>query len=257
MFISIISLLVLGFLFYKLYPYINPPANCFDKKQNGDERGVDCGGSCDLICRADIFPLEDRFTRFVESENSLYDFVAMVNNKNADKVPEGDILNYNFTVYDKAGSVVRVVEGTTDVPVGQIFPVIRQNIQLDFGSSGNSISRVVFNILNNDGNWQRASEIYKNNFFEVLGHNFEIYKNNVTQLTIQLQNLTRAYFRDVPIRILLLDNSGNIFAMNETLVKEIDPRQKFEINFTWRVPLGIPNPQLEVYPIVTPNTYLK
>lgn len=256
-FISIFILIILAFTFYKIYPYLNPAPTCFDNKQNGEERGVDCGGGCPLICKSDIYPIEERFSRFIETEDNLYDFVAMINNKNVDKMPEGGMLEYNFTIYDMAGNVAKVVNGSTPVMIGQTFPIVAQNVPIDFGDSGNAISRVTFNVLNNEANWVAVDEVFKNNFFRVINTEFIPLKNNVSQLNVSLQNITRAYFRDVPVRVLLLDEYENVFAVNETLIKEIDGNGTIDLNFSWRVPLKKENPKIEVYPIVTPNTYLR
>ncbi len=253
--LTILSLIILGFSFYKLYPYIVPAPSCFDNKLNGDETGIDCGGSCEKICQVDIIPLAIKYTRFVESEYGLYDFIAMVENKNGDKVPENSKMLYSFTAYDKAGKIIKVIEGEADVPVGQNFPVIEQNIPLDFGSSGNALDKISFNILNNYDSWQKADTGYKENFFEIKNYTLEPYKNGITQLEIVLENRSPAIFRNVPIKVLLLDGQGNIYAANETLKTEIKSREIFPVIFTWRNPLKSIDPTIEVYGLITPNTF--
>jgi hypothetical protein len=34
--------------------FYNPPS-CFDLKQNGGEQGIDCGGTCQLVCTNQAF----------------------------------------------------------------------------------------------------------------------------------------------------------------------------------------------------------
>ena len=38
------------FLIFVYESLFTAPPTCFDKKQNGNEIGVDCGGSCSLVC---------------------------------------------------------------------------------------------------------------------------------------------------------------------------------------------------------------
>mgnify|MGYP001603118756 CR=1 FL=1 len=37
-----------------IYKATNVPASCIDQKQNGDEKGVDCGGSCNTYCANEL-----------------------------------------------------------------------------------------------------------------------------------------------------------------------------------------------------------
>lgn len=256
-YIILFIILILSFTFYKIYPYLYPAKTCSDGIQNNDERGIDCGGSCELICKNDISPLNVKFARYIQSEDGLYDIVAMIENKNDDKNIQDSIIDYNFSIYDKAGRLLKSILGSTSLPIGQLFPVIIQNIPLDFDISGNNIGRVSFNIVNNDKSWIKVDPVFKNIFFKVLSSDFEVSKNDISQLRVNIKNMTKASFRDVPVRVLLSDKKENIIATNETILKEISGNGEKELVFTWRKPLEIENPNIEVYFIVTPNTYIK
>lgn len=257
LFTYIIIFFIAIFVAYKAYPYIFPAPTCFDKKQNADEEGIDCGGSCGNICTASILPLEVKFARYTESEDGVYDLVAMVENKNINKNTQGSLADYTFTVYDKAGQIVKVINGSTNIPIGQTFPIIVQNTRLNLKSSGNSISKINFNIVDGGRIWKKVDELYKNVFFSISNTEFIENKNNTTQVIATIKNNTRAYFRDVPVRVLLFDESDNIVGANETLIKEINAKEVKNISFMWRIPLTIKNPKIEIYPIVTPDTYFK
>ena len=256
-FISILAIIVIAILIYKSYPYLNPGPTCSDKIMNGDETGIDCGGSCSLICPVDILPIEVRLARAVQVENGLYDLIAFVENKNGDKSPDSGNISYTFTIYDKAGSIIKTVNGTTSLPVGQTFPIIVQNVPIDLNSSGNSISRVLFTINDIKESWKKVDSRYAINFFRVDGSNYEDNKNNISQLSVTLKNLTKATFRDVPVRTTLTDTNGNIIAVNETIIKEVKPSETVYPVFTWRIPLGVQDPKVNVYTIVTPETYIR
>ncbi len=257
LFIFSVILLLLIFIGFKLYPYINPAPNCFDQEQNGDEEGVDCGGSCVNICHDRVLPLEIRFTRFIETEDNLYDLVALVQNPNGDKNIEGSILNYTFYLYDKAGALIHSIPGSTPLPVGQTFPIIMQNIPVNFQGSGNAISRISLELNNLSNPWIRVEEIFRNNFFNVNDYIFERERNNISQLSVMIQNATRATFKDVPVRVFLSDDKGNVIAVNETVIRDIGPGAETQLSFTWRIPLEIESPQVEIFPIVTPDTYIR
>jgi hypothetical protein len=254
-FIFVIIIIISGLLAYKIYPYFNKPATCFDSKQNGDERGVDCGGSCKLICTTDVIPLDVKYAKAVSSDIGLYDIAALIENRNKDKDTSDGSIDYAFLIYDKSGSIIKTISGSTTLPLGQSFPVVIQNVPIAL-SAGNSITNVVLNISNNKP-WQAQDSTYANSFFKVANIDFKRNFNNISQLKVSVTNLTKAYFRNVPVSVLVFDSNHNLIATNETILKEVQAGESKDVVFTWRSPLSIDNPKIEVYPVVTPYTYIK
>ncbi|MFO0743477.1 MAG: hypothetical protein U0469_00260 [Candidatus Paceibacterota bacterium] len=256
-FILIILILVLAYSGYKIYPYLNPVPTCFDKKQNGDELGVDCGGSCQAVCPTQVAAFNIKFAKAIKTEDGLYDLVALVENKNSDKNTVDGSVDYIFNIYDKAGSVIKTVTGTTSLLLGQTFPVIVQNTPIDLGSSGNDIGQVSFQIKDNNKSWKNENSVYASSFFNVYDTRFDQNKNDISQLNVTLQNLTAATFRNFPVRVMLYDDKNNLIGVNETIVKEFGPREMKNVIFTWRNPLNSDNPKVNVYEIITPFTVIK
>ena len=254
-FIIVIVITITGLLVYKIYPYFNKPATCFDGNQNGDERGIDCGGSCKLVCLTDVIPLDVKYSKAVSTDIGLYDLAALIENRNKDKDTNDGNIDYIFLIYDKSGSVIKTISGSTTIPLGQTFPIIIQNVPITL-SAGNGISNIVLNI-SNDKSWQAQDSKYANSFFKVENIDFKRSLNNISQLKVSITNLTKAYFRDVPVNVLLFDPNNNLIATNETILTEIQGSESKDIVFTWRNPLPIDNPKIEVYPVVTPYTYIK
>ncbi len=257
MFIYSFLLILLAFIFYKAYPYINPDPTCFDNKINGDEAGIDCGGSCELSCHTEVIPVEVKFSRAVKTENNLYDIIAIVQNKNINKDIRDGIINYTFSIYDKAGIIIDTLKGQSIMPTGQTFPIILQNIPLNLSDSGNEISKVITNISFNNDEWIKVDPVFANNFFTVISTDFIQNQNNISQLTVNLKNITKANFKNTPVRITLEDEIGNFIAVNETIIPEIKAEANATLSFTWRMPLAIANPKITVYPIITPNSEFK
>lgn len=254
-FIATLILIILGLVAYGSYPYFNKPATCFDGKQNGDERGVDCGGSCKLICITDVIPLDVKYAKAVPTDIGLYDVAALIENRNKDKDTSDGNIDYTFLIYDKSGSVIKTISGSTTLPIGQSFPIIIQNVPITL-SAGNQITNVVLNISNNKP-WQAQDSTYANSFFKITNIDFKRNFNNISQLKVTITNLTRAYFRNVPVNVLVFDSNHNLIATNSTILKEINGSASQDLAFTWRNPLTIENPKIEVYPVVTPYTYIK
>ena len=77
-------ILLTAFVLYSFHDTIFPSPNCFDKKQNGYETGVDCGGLCSLMCKEDVSELSVLWARAIKTLPNTYDLVAMISNKNID-----------------------------------------------------------------------------------------------------------------------------------------------------------------------------
>lgn len=254
-FIIIIILIIFAFIGYKVYPYFNKAATCFDNKQNGDEDGLDCGGSCELVCLTDVIPFQIKYAKAVASDLGVYDLAALVENKNKDKNTNDGNIDYTFLVYDKSGSVIKSISGSTIIPLGQKFPIVIQNVPINL-SKGNDISNVVLNISNNKS-WQTEDSAYSKTFFKIEDIDFKQDLNNISQLKASIKNLTKAYFRNIPVRVLVFDLDNNLIATNESMLKEIKSSESKELIFTWRYPLSVSEPKIEIYPVVTPYTYVK
>lgn len=253
-FIYSVTFIILALLVYKAYPYLNPAPTCFDKVQNGEEDGVDCGGACQLICATAILPVEVKTASAIAVEKDLYDLVAIVQNKNIDKEPENGLAKYRFYIYDTSGSLLQTLDLASPLMLGQTFPILIQNMPFKLASAGNAISKVVVEALPNNQAWLKVDPVYAKSFLSVENLDFKQNYNNISQLQVTLKNLTKANLRNIPVRVVLKDRAGNFIATNETLIKEIKASDVAYANFTWRIPLELANPEIEVYPITTPLT---
>jgi hypothetical protein len=105
-----------------------PPPTCVDRKQNGYEVGVDCGGACALRCTQEVSPITVLWAKAISSGKGTYDIVGMVNNNNIDNASYE--MGYTFTLYDGQGQILGTVSGSTTAPLGGKFPIIIQNFPL-------------------------------------------------------------------------------------------------------------------------------
>ncbi|MFZ1626695.1 MAG: hypothetical protein WAT81_02710 [Candidatus Moraniibacteriota bacterium] len=69
-----------------LYLVFKPKPTCFDGKQNQNERGIDCGGICTMVCMEKIVgnDLLVREITFIPGDRGHYDVVARIFNPNND-----------------------------------------------------------------------------------------------------------------------------------------------------------------------------
>ena len=253
--LSIFLLLSFFYFGYKLYPVIFKAPSCDDKKLNGDETNVDCGGSCKKICLNNVVLPEIKFVKYIETEENLYDLVVFIENKNTDKQSEDTFLNYEVNGYDNFGKNILNFFGSSSIPLGRKFPIIIQNVPIQVDGAENKISKINFRFLN-DKNWIKADPVFNNIFFKVLDNQYIKEENYYSKLKVKLKNLVNAELRDVPVRALLYDEDDNLIAANETILEKIKKDKEEEIFFLWRNILKTTNPKVEIYPIVTPSVFI-
>src|SRR5688572_30060791 len=82
-----------------LYPKLNKPPTCTDRKQNGDELGVDCGGACALACLQVVEPISILWSRAFQVVPGRYNVVAYLENKNKNAVVQK--IHYRFRFAEK------------------------------------------------------------------------------------------------------------------------------------------------------------
>lgn len=125
-------------IFAFLYPVIFKKPTCFDKKQNGLETGIDCGGSCSVMCKEDVASPVVLWSRAFHVVENNYNLVALIENRNKNS---GVIsAPYEFKVYDINNTLLGRKEGKIFIPPNQQFAVFESR----FNAGESSIRSVVF-----------------------------------------------------------------------------------------------------------------
>lgn len=208
------------FLFYKA-------PTCFDGKMNGDETGVDCGGSCRLICSNESLPIITLGDpRVLTVAENLYEVVVRVENPNTSA--EVNKAEYVFKVFgNNNSSPLKVINGSTYVPKSSRFVIFEG----PFNLSANSLpTRATFE-------WVESSLVWEENKArvpELLVSN-KVLKDTDTQprLTADVANLSLESASDIDLVATITDEGGNIFAASRTVIDTISPGEVVPIVFTW------------------------
>jgi len=107
------------------YANFHQPPNCFDERQNGAERGMDCGGGCVRICAFDVQKPTVQWARSFRVTEGKYNAVAYVQNTNqfagSPEVP------YTMSLYDAQGLITQRT-GSTILPADSVYPVFEARI---------------------------------------------------------------------------------------------------------------------------------
>ncbi len=238
-FAVLITLLGVGVYFAR--GILFPDPTCFDGKFNGFETGVDCGGTCSLVCKQDVATLSVTWAKAVRVSTSTYDLVALVTNSNIDNASHE--LGYTFAVYDTDGNLIKSYSGSTTAPLDGKFPLIIQNIKLDT-QPGTVVATIT------DTNHFKVNESPTSPTIKVTGRRYE--KTDISRLYVTIANTKRLLIHDLPVRVLLFDSEDNVYAVGQTVVPTLDKEQTKEIIVTWNPPLPFAPTRIDVYPIFDP-----
>jgi hypothetical protein len=229
-------------LVYLFRATLFPTPTCFDNKQNNFETGIDCGGSCALRCSQEVIPLSVSWARALPTSSSTYDFAALISNKNIDNAPR-QIL-YTFVAYDKEGKEMRRVAGKTVTPIDGDFPVVVQNIALPERPAEVSAT-IVANVPH-----YSVSEKPTSPTLRITGTRYET--GSIPRVYATISNTKRLLLRDVPVRALLYDADGNVYAAGQTIIPSLEKESSRDVVFTWDRAFEFPPTKIRIFPILDP-----
>ena len=219
----------------------NTPSHCTNGVKDGDETGVDCGGTCSLMCSQEVNPITSNWTRALRTSSSTYDLVSLIANKNINNSPLG--LNYKFIVFNKSGSIIFQKDGQTFVPVNSDFPVIIQNVHLDTPPAN-----VVISFTNEKHYKTLESPI--NPTIKIINTSFE--NSFIPKVYVKIQNTKYTTVKNIYVRVILYDANQNAIGVGETFVDSMKGEEQKDIVFTWNYPFTENSPQIKVYPVLNP-----
>jgi hypothetical protein len=234
-----------------LYYFFNITPTCFDTKQNGDETGVDCGGSCTLICGSQALPLIMKGdARVLEIATSTYEVVAHVQNPN----PSSKIMKarYTFTLYEASSSIpVKTVAGYVYVPKNTDFAVFEG----PFNLADKMPSRVTFY-------WDNASLVWIKD--AAARPNIEIAEASITnastspRVDASVMSSSLEPLQNIYLTALIFDNTGTIMAASKTYIDALNPRETVPVTFTWPRGFKQAPASVTVLPVLLPDSsYIK
>ncbi|OGI92612.1 hypothetical protein A2933_00580 [Candidatus Nomurabacteria bacterium RIFCSPLOWO2_01_FULL_46_18] len=236
--LSILIFIVVVLIGVPMFLLFYRAPTCFDVRQNGDEAGVDCGGSCQLLCTSDSLPLILKGDpRVLTLATSTYQVVALVENSNSTaEIPRA---GYIIKVYDASSAVpVKVFEGEVYVPRGDTSVVFDGPFVLEAG---------VVPVRATLG-WKEPTIVWNQNSLSspelrVVEPVFSRLETS-PRLEATVENPTLGSVSNIDLTVLVSDTSGNIFAASRTFVDELRPGERNKVIFTWprsfeQEPVGI------------------
>jgi hypothetical protein len=151
-FVGIIIAIVLAYFVYIFFIKTTP--TCFDGIQNQDERGIDCGGICTLVCTADAKTIVPIWSRVFNTAGDVHSVVAYVENQNITAGVKK--IGYEFRIYDDQNILAgEPISGTTFIGPNDKTAIFASPIK-----TGNRIPKNVFFKFTTAPEWITTSERY-------------------------------------------------------------------------------------------------
>lgn len=230
--ILIIPIIVSGFLFF----YEEP--NCFDGIQNGYETGVDCGGTCELLCTEQTLEPTVLWERFFKVKDGIYNVASYIENPN---LSAGVIsAPYIFKLYNRDGVLIAQREGTARLKPKSVLPILESNLQ----TQKQIPARVTFE-FKNDLVFEKETP----QPFTLLVKDENYFVDNFPKVTAQIQNISLEKVNDIQVIVLLYDVFDNVIGSSSTFIEILREEEVKDITFTWPEEFKEEVSRIEIVPI--------
>ncbi|OHA89671.1 MAG: hypothetical protein A3C70_03365 [Candidatus Zambryskibacteria bacterium RIFCSPHIGHO2_02_FULL_43_14] len=213
-------------LFFLLY---HAPT-CSDLKKNGNETGVDCGGSCQLLCTAESLPLISKGDpRVFKVRENTFEIIALVENPNT----SGEIYRagYTFKLYDALSTIpFAIIEGETYVPKSTIFAIFEGPFKFEGGTIPTRVTL----------EWKTESFVWQKNILQVpelkVKESRFSREDTRPRLDVRIENLSLENVSNIDLVAVISDETGNIFTASKTFIDTISAGKSISAVFTWPEP---------------------
>ena len=225
-----ISGIILVFLLVVVLPtdiHLYKAPTCFDGKMNGDEQGIDCGGSCALLCPAQYAPLNVLWSRFSKVSDGDYNVLAYIENPNINASAAN--LSYIFKLYDKNGVLLKERTGYTFAPPNKVMAVFEAEMQ-----TGNQIPARVNFAFTSNALWLK--QISNETSGLSISQSVLERTDSAPRLTAILSNMTSSSINNIEAIAIIYNADGNTIAFSRTIVDSVSSKDSHTVSFNWPKP---------------------
>ncbi|HNW96270.1 MAG TPA: hypothetical protein PLQ44_00805 [Candidatus Paceibacterota bacterium] len=226
-----------------------PNATCFDGKQNGNETGVDCGGSCVTCAIKNAKSLEIVSQPVALDVGS--DFIAISAKIRNSNVGYGVKFTYQINFLDSFGQIKNTISDNSYIyPSSAKFLVIPK---VEMKKTDFSRMEIVFD--QNSFEWFASEKTSKDLFsiYDVQAQFLEDAKNpGYLKVTGKINNKMTNSFPLVDVVILVYSKTGELLNAVKTGINNLSGNTTQQFEYTWMA--YFPNLQqsnlnkIEVYP---------
>ena len=227
-----------------LYYYKAP--TCFDSKQNGNETGVDCGGSCRRLCQSAFLPprIEWGGARFEKQADGLYNVASYIVNPNvnggATNVP------YKVALYDAEGVLIVERTGTLTLYPRRNTLAFQSAVKVDKRIPAKATFEFTAPPV-----WYKSSDQLGG--IAVIDRKYSEDENS-SSLQVFLENTNLLPYKNLLVSVVLYDTDGNSIGFSQTRIDSIEGRNGKQVApYTWSINRKGGVAKIEVLPIIVPT----
>lgn len=226
---------ILGFVVYK--KFLKP--TCFDKKQNQNEAGIDCGGECGpcAINLKEPIIIWSRFFKESGSENK-YDLAALIDNPNEEWGSKE--IKYGFKIFDENNILIEERKGTTFLNPKERFIIFENSVDAKNANPKKAVIEI-----KPIKNWKYTKE--KKPEFIITKKNFD---HESSILEAEFKNSSINSLKNIYVSAVLTDRDGNAFAISMSKTSYMKAGETAESIFTWQQIFENEPTQIEILPRV-------
>jgi len=230
-YLGTIVLILSSVTFAIFWKYWYRAPTCFDGFKNGDETGLDCGGSCILVCSGDVIkPVVRWDPRLFEILPGLWSVIVYVENPNINA--DATYVPYSFIIYDKNNEVLARREGATILPKNKTVGIFEGSIEIEKETRP---GRAVFE-LGSDIVWKKSQKTEDN---LNITHSSLLRLESAPRVEASVRNIGTEEIRNIELVIAIFDGSDNTIAASRTFVEGLKKNEDADIFFTWPKPFEL------------------
>jgi uncharacterized protein YegL len=215
-----------GLIFYKFF-YRVP--TCSDGYKNGDEKGIDCGGSCTNLCSTDTLDPVVLWSKVFNISGDVYTAVAYVENPNINS--SNPRVKYEFKIYDDSNKVLTVKEGVTSIPKGKKFAVFENGIVFKgIKPKSAELEFTEYSAWQKDTTPEPKVEL-KNGALTST--------STIPTVTGTITNNSTQNIHEVELSVFILDGNENVVAASRSFVDNLTRKSSQDFVFTWPKPFNL------------------
>ena len=225
----VIMLSAIAFAIFWKYWYHVP--TCFDNLKNGDESGIDCGGSCTLICSGDVIkPIIRWDPRLFEVSPGLWSALIYIENSNINI--DAIYMPYKLTIYDEKNNILEERKSATILPKNKTVGVFEGSIEI---KDNIRPRRAVFEIGENIV-WQKNNK--KGEDIDIT-HSPLLRLDSIPRVEANVKNNSTEEIKNIELVIAIFDGNDNAIAASRTFVESLKKNEETDIFFTWPKPFEL------------------
>jgi hypothetical protein len=219
---------------------------CTDGLLNGDETGIDCGGSCIRLCQSSFLPPKIGWggAKFEKVADGLYNVASLIINQNINgaalKVP------YKISLFDKEGVLIVERKGITTLYAHRNSLAFEPAVQV-----GKRIPAKATFEFTQAPVWFKSHDALTG-----LAIIDKEYKEDSTSssLEVTLENKSLFPIQDLDVAVVLYDTEGNAIGFSRTNIDILNANNDREVApFTWPMNRDGKVNSIEVIPIIAPT----